>query len=162
MNNIAATFKENSLLFALALIFFIGLIYGLRAFIGYQQIQVDAQDDYKYKHEEGMIDERLSEAGYIRAYRRFHAPRALSHIAIVLVAIALLTLPMLGLLNYLYALLWQWGGAEKAFTPGFLVHGLSLFFLIIFFWAALAYAAARRYHDNAPISFRDEQLREID
>lgn len=46
-----------------------------RAFWGTRTIRKDAQQDYTYKHSRGMIDHRLSEDGYKRAYMRFYGPR---------------------------------------------------------------------------------------
>jgi len=162
MDNLLAAFSKNSLLWGLVFLIAMSCIYGLRALVGYRQVDIDGKSDFSYKSKEGMVDPQLSQASYVRAYRRFHAPRAYAHISAVFGLIAMLTLPALGLLNFLFVKLWEFGGQSEAFTPGFLVHALSIFFLIIFFWAFIAYCAARRYHDKAPISFRDELIREMD
>jgi len=153
---------QSSLIWAFVLILIIAAIFTLQAVIGYKSVSEDAVSDYEYKFKEGMVDTRLSKKGYIRAYKRCHVPRAQALIAITLFSCAILTLPALGLLNYVYYSLWELNNRDEAFTPGFLVHALSMFFMTIMFWASIAYFAAKSYHSKTPISFKDEMLKEID
>ncbi|MGB0906156.1 MAG: hypothetical protein ACPGVT_01590 [Maricaulaceae bacterium] len=162
MDNLLAAFSKNSLLWGLTLILIVAACYALRAVLGYRHVSQDARDDFAYKCRENMVDPRLNEASYVRAYKRFHAPRAQVYMALAMGAIALLTFPTLGILNFIFFKLWEWGGKSETFAPGFLVHSLSIFFMVIFFWALIAYSAARRYHQTTPISFRDELIREMD
>jgi len=60
---------------ALLIIGVIVVFYGLRAVIGYRNVARDAQDDFDYKSQHKMLPKDLSQAGYIRAYKRFHNPR---------------------------------------------------------------------------------------
>ena len=108
-----------------------------------------------------MLSEGISETAYVRAYKRYHAPRAPLHVAGVLSAIAALTLPALGLFYWITFTLWELNGKDKVFAPGLLVHSLLMFFLIIFFWALLAFLTAKNYHSRAPISLQDEIEREM-
>lgn len=155
-------FAASSLNWAMGLILLLSVIYGVRAYFGYKTVESDARDDFIYKKSQNMISPHLSEEGYIRAYKRFHNPRSQAHIAFATALMAILTLPAMGLLNGLTILFWQWGGRDEAFTPGFLVHALLMFFLTIGFWALIAYLTARHYHKNTPLSFVDEMQHEID
>jgi hypothetical protein len=82
------------------------------------------------------------------------------HVAGVLSAIAILTLPALGLFYGVTFALWEMNGKDKVFAPGLLVHSLLMYFLIIFFWSALAFFAAKNYHGKAPISLTEELAKE--
>ena len=57
-------FEGISFLWAVALLAFIGLLYSLRAYLGFRDVANDAQEDYDYKQERGMLDGRLSREGY--------------------------------------------------------------------------------------------------
>lgn len=162
MDNLIAAFSKNSLIWGVCVLIVVTGVYAARAIMGYRQVEIDGREDFAYKTKEDMVDPRLTEASYLRAYRRFHAPRAQAHIAAVFGLIAVLTLPALGLLNFIFVKLWEFGGQSETFAPGFLVHSLCIFFMVIFFWAFIAYCAARRYHHQTPVSFRDELVREID
>jgi len=162
MDVFISQFSHSSLIWAFFIVLLIAGFFAIRAIIGYKSVARDAASDYDYKASEGMVDKRLTKDGYVRAYMRFNAPRAQALIAATLFMCAILTLPALGFLNYLYYKLWEVGGRDEAFTPGFLVHALSMFFMIIMFWATIAYYVARHYHTRTPISFKDEMLREID
>lgn len=155
-------FAASSLNWAMGLILLLSVIYALRAFVGYKTVASDARDDFVYKKSQNMVSSKLSEAGYIRAYKRVHNPRSHAHVAFATAVMAVFTLPAMGLLNGLTVLLWEWGGRDEAFTPGFLVHALLMLFLTIGFWALIAYVTARHYHKNTPLSFTDEMQREID
>lgn len=155
-------FEGISFLWAVAILAIVGLFYGLRAFIGYRNVARDAAQDYDYKLEQGMLDGRLSREGYIRAYKRFHNPRGSLYIAATLGAILVLTWPVMGLIAILLEQLYQLTGKSRVFEPGFLVWQFLIFFLIIAFWVLIAWGGARRYHRRAPVSFRDEQIKEMD
>lgn len=150
MQNLIDIFTERSLLWGLIVLLLIAAIYGARALFAARIIAQDAREDYAYKQPQGMIPNGISEATYIRAYQRFNAPRASRYMAATLGAIGVLTLPALGILNFITVKVWEWGGKDEVFAPGFLVHSLLMFFLIIFFWAATAYVAARHYHKHTP------------
>lgn len=149
-------FSETSLIWGLAVLLLIAAVYGLRAVIASRTVARDAAEDYDYKVQHKMVQADVSQDRYIRAYRRFNAPRAQSYMAVTLGAIAVLTLPALGILNFITVKLWELNGKDEVFAPGFLVHALLMFFLIIFFWAFVAYVAARHYHKHTPISLQDE------
>lgn len=161
MDKFLEFFAETSLIWGLVAVVLIAGVYFFRAFIGFKTIAQDAPSDYAYKVRENMLPPSISEAAYIRAYKRFHAPRAPLHVAGVLSAIAILTLPALGLFYWVTFMLWELNGKDKVFAPGLIVHSLLMFFLIIFFWAALAFFAAKNYHGNAPISLQDEIQKEL-
>jgi len=155
-------FDGISFLWAVALLAIIGLSYGLRAFIGYRNIARDAEDDYDYKEPQGMIDPRISKEGYIRAYKRFHNPRSSAYVAATFAAILGLTWPAMGLLSVILEFVYNVSGRSRVIEPGFLVWQFFIFFGVIVIWAGIAYFMARRFHRRAPISFRDEQIREME
>lgn len=155
-------FEGISFLWAVALLAVIGVIYAVRAFMGYRTVARDAAEDYDYKQERGMMDGRISKEGYIRAYKRFHNPRKPLYISTTIAAILILTWPAMALISVLLEWLYQLTGRSRVFEPGFLVWQFLIFFLMIVIWVTIAAIGSRRYHRNAPVSFRDEQLREIE
>lgn len=155
-------FEGISFIWALALLAVFALIYGVRAFIGFRNVARDAEADYAFKSDQNMIDSRLDQEGYIRAYKRFHNPRGLLYMASGMSAILILTAPALLLIQTLLNQLWIYSGRSRVFEPGFLVWQFIIFFSVIGVWAAIAYCTARQFHKNSPISLRDELLREMD
>ena len=156
MESYSDLFAQSSLLWGLGLCLIIAALFYLRVYLSYRTIKQEAPTDFAYKRREKMIASTVSEDAYIRAYTRYHAPRASLHVAGVMSAIAILTLPALGLFYAVTFALWEMNGKDKVFAPGLIVHSLLMYFLIIFFWAAIAFLAARHYHGNAPISLEDE------
>lgn len=155
------SFDGISFWWAIALLAVVGLVYGLRAFLGYRSVARDAQSDYDYKQPQGMIDARLSREGYIRAYKRFHNPRGSAYVAGAIAAILILTGPAMALLEFILEQVWQLSGRPRSIEPGFLVWQFIIFFSVIGFWVFIASRAARRFHRYAPVTFRDEMLKEI-
>lgn len=155
-------FEGLSFIWVMGLLVIIGLFYGVQAFLGYKAVARDALSDYEYKKTEGMIDKRLSKDGYIRAYKRFNNPRRPAYIAGTIAAILLLTWPAMGLIEFALRQMWQLSGRSRTIEPGFLVWQFFIFFALIGIWVTIAYVGARRYHRFAPVSFRDEQIREMD
>lgn len=153
-------FAASSLNWVMGMIFVISLIYAVRAYFGYKTVAADAVSDYHYKKENGMVRPTLSEDGYVRAYKRFHNPRGHLHIAVATGIMAIFTIPAMGVLNGITILMWEMGGRDEAFTPGFLVHALLMMFLTIAFWALIAYVTARHYHKHSAVNFDDEMARE--
>ena len=143
-------FDGISFLWAVALFAAIGLLYAVRAFIGYRNVSQDAVDDYDYKQEQRMLDGRVSREGHIQVYKRLHNPRSPAYIAMTILAILVLTWPIMAILSFLLELLYQATGRNRVFEPGFLVWQFSIFFAIILSWTGIAYFMARRYHRRAP------------
>jgi len=154
-------FEGISFLWAVALLALIGLGYGLRAVLGYRQISRDAEEDYDYKQERGMLDGELSREGYIRVFKRLHNPRRPAYIASGIFAILVLTWPIMAALSLLLEQLYQFTDRNRVFEPGFLVWQFSIFFGIIFSWTGVAYAIARRYHLLAPGTQKYETEQQI-
>ncbi len=143
-------FEGISFLWAVALLALIGLLYSLRAYIGFRNVDRDAQEDYDYKQERSMLDGRLSRDGYVKVFKRLHNPRRPAYIATGIFAILLLTWPIMGLLSFILEQLYQLSGRDRVFEPGFLVWQFCIFFGIIFSWTVISYTIARRYHLLAP------------
>lgn len=152
-----------SFLWAILLFALIGLLYALRAFLGFREVARDAEADYDYKQERGMLDGRLSRESYIKLFKRLHNPRRPAYIATALFAILLLTWPIFGALSFLLEQLYQLSGRDRVFEPGFLVWQFCIFFGVIFSWTAITYFVARRYHLHAPGNVKyetDQQIKE--
>ena len=143
-------FEGISFLWAVLLLALIGLLYSVRAFMGFRDVARDAEEDYDYKQERGMLDGHLSREGYVKVFKRLHNPRRPAYIATGIFAILLLTWPIMGLLSVLLEQLYQLSGRSRVFEPGFLVWQFCIFFGIIFSWTAISYTIARRYHLLAP------------
>lgn len=151
----------NSLVYSLLFLVLLAALYGWRAYAGYRRISREAVEDFHYKREHNMVANDVTEGAYRNAYMRVNAPRGALYIGATLALICVLTLPALGVLNWIYVTIWENGARDEAFTPGFLVHSLGIFFMIIMFWALVAYLAARRYHANARFNLDDEIAREM-
>lgn len=161
MDRFFEIFAETSLIWGLVLLLIVAALFFMRAFLGYRTVAQEAPADYRYKTSQNMLPKTIGEDAYIRAYKRYHAPRAPLHVAGVLSAIAILTLPALGVFYWITFTLWELGGKDKVFAPGLLVHSLLMFFLIIFFWALLAFLTAKNYHSKTPISLETEIEKEM-
>ena len=156
-------FEGISFLWAVGLLALIGLIYALRAYLGYRSVAQDAAQDYDYKKTRGMLDKRISREGYIRVFRRLHNPRRPAYIAAGVFAILILTWPIMAVMSFLLELLYQLTGQSRVFEPGFLVWQFMIFFGMIFSWTGITYAMARRYHRLAPGTPKyemDQQIQE--
>jgi len=143
-------FEGISFIWALILMGVLALIFGVRTFIGWQQVRTDAREDYDYKHANGMLPDSLDRESYENIYRRVYGPRGPLHVACAMVTILLATpVAMLGFergLNWIYNL----SGQSRVIEPGFLVWQFFLFFGMIAVWVSIAYFVAKRYHRNAP------------
>ena len=154
-------FEGISFLWAVALFALIGLLYSVRAYIGFRDVSRDAEEDYDYKQERGMLDGQLSRDGYVKLFKRLHNPRRPAYIATGIFAILLLTWPIMGLLSILLEQLYQLSGRNRVFEPGFLVWQFCIFFGLIFSWTVISYTIARRYHLRAPGTPRYETEQQI-
>lgn len=151
-----------SFIWALVILGVIIAIYGLRAALGYRNVASDAQDDYAYKFEHGMMDNRLSKDGYIRAYRRFHNPRAPLYVAATLLAIVISTPILFIIISFLLEQLYQITGRSRVFEPGYLVWQFSIYMMTLAAWAGIAYFGARTFHSRAPGTLSQEMAKEMD
>lgn len=151
----------SSLTLFLTVITLLAAICAGRAFLTYQTVQQDAKDDYAYKQDRGMIDSRLTQEAYNRAYMRFYGPRKFIFMASAFAAVAILTVPVLGLIRYGLIKIWEIAGRPDDIQPGFLVFNLLMMITLLVFWASIFFICARRYYRNAPVSLRDEMLKEM-
>ncbi len=151
-----------SFVWALVILGVIIAIYGLRAALGYRSVAQDAQDDYDYKIQNAMSVHGLSKDGYLRAYRRFHNPRAPLYVAATLSAIVLLTPVLFVIISFLLEQLYQITGRSRVFEPGYLVWQFSIYMMILGAWAGIAYFGASTYHRRAPGTLSQEIAKEID
>lgn len=152
-------FEGISFLWAIGLLCLIGLSYAVRALIGFRTVAKDAAEDYDYKQSRKMLDDRLSQEGYIRVFKRLHNPRRPAYVAMAIFAILILTWPIMAALSVLLEQLYHLTGRNRVFEPGFLVWQFCIFFGIIISWTAIGYAMARRYHMRAPgtLAYETEQ-----
>lgn len=151
----------SSLAIFLSLTALLSIGFAVRAFTGSKTVRQDALDDYNYKSTRGMIDKRLSEEGYLRAYMRFYSPRKFFFMAIAFAAVALLTVPVLGLIRYILIYIWESSGRPDDIQPDFLVFNIMMMIGLLVFWAAIFFICARLYYRRAPVSLRDEMLKEM-
>lgn len=135
--------------------------YGIRAVLGYRQVWQDAEAEYSYKSSQGMIPEGISKDGYLKAYRRFYAPRGAAHVAGAMGGVLLLTYPAMILIQIILDRIWVATGRGDVIHPGYLVWQFLIFFGILGLWAGIIYLTARNFHRSAPISFKDEISRQM-
>ena len=152
----------SSLTLFLSAVLILAVIFAVRAFIGYRAVKNDAHDDFNYKKSRSMIDPRLSEAGYKQAYIRFYAPRKQVFTALSFACVGILTVPMLGLIRFTLIKIWEASGQPDEIQPDFLVFNLMMMIGLITFWALIFFVNARIYYSKAPVSLRDEMLKEMD
>jgi hypothetical protein len=149
-------FEGISFVWALVLMGVLALIFGVRTFMGWRQVQSDARADYDYKQANGMVPDSLDRESYEQIYRRVYGPRGPLHVAGAMLAILVMTpIAMFGfeaLLNWIYNL----SGQNRVIEPGYLVWQFFLFFGMIAVWVTIAYHAAKRYHRRAPGSLQYE------
>ena len=143
-------------MWALVLMGVIALVFGVRTFVGWQQVRRDARADYEYKLANGMVPDAMDRETYEQIYHRVYSPRGPLHVAGAMLAILIATpIAMLGFeagLNLMYNL----SGQSRVIEPGYLVWQFFLFFGMIAVWVGIAYLAARRYHRTAPGSLQFE------
>jgi len=156
------TFDDYSLAWLLLAIGLIALAMILRAWLGYRAVAQDAETDYAYKKDEGMIDKRLSKDGYIRAYKRYYAPRKPVYMGFGFLAVLVLTPLAMMLFSLISAEIWKLAGRPEDYAPQSLVWQFMYFFALIAMWGLIAYGSATLYYRNAPRTLRDEMLKEMD
>ena len=151
----------SSLTLFLVLTLMLTVIFAVRAFINYKVVKQDAQDDYAYKKSRGMVDNNLSQEGYRRAYMRFYSPRKYIFMAGAFASVAFLTIPILGLIRFVLIYIWESSGRPDDIQPDFLVFNLLMMVSLLVFWALIFFIFARFYYRGAPVSLRDEMLKEM-
>ena len=75
--------------------------------------------------------------------------------------IAFLTIPVLGLIRFALIFTWESSGRPDDIQPDFLVFNLLMMISLLGFWALVFFIFARFYYCGAPLSLRDEMLKEI-
>lgn len=146
----------NPVIWVLGLVGIVAVLCGLRAILSYRAVASDAQADYDYKAEQGMIPKGLSQSRYIQIYRRVNNPRAAGYAASGL-ALILLTTPLIFWgLEWGLRMLYNLSGQDRVIEPGYLVWQFIIFFAVLIIWAGIAYGTARRYHRRAPASLQYE------
>jgi len=131
-------------------------IFGLRALTGYRGLSDEARREYHFRREDGLLDSRVSERQFVKAYRRAHGPRGAVYIALTLIFVAVMTWPLLVAMEWGYEYLWRWSGQPREFEPGYLVWQFMLFGGLIAGWAGSAFLGARVYYRRIAGSLEDE------
>jgi len=98
--------------------------------------------------------------GFIRAYRRFYAPRKDKYRGLGILAATILTIPGIRLFEYVSEEVWKLAGKPYEFGPSTLIWQFMLFFALIAFWGLVFFLVAQGYHKRAPVTFRDELIKE--
>lgn len=146
----------NPVIWVLGLVGLVAILCGLRAILSYRAVAGDAQTDYAYKSERGMIPKELSKSRYIEIYRRVNNPRAAGYAASGLGIILAATPFIFWGLEWGLRTLYNLSGQDRVIEPGYLVWQFIIFFAVLMIWAAIIYAVARRYHRKAPGSLQYE------
>jgi len=149
-------FQGISFIWALVLMGFLALFFGLRSFLAWRAVRQDAQADFDYKRANGMVPDMLERETYARIYQRVYGPRGPLHVAAAMAGIVMATpIAMIifeAALNGLYNL----SGQSRVIEPGYLVWQFFLFFGMIAVWVGIGYLASRHYHQKAPGSLQFE------
>lgn len=152
----------SNFLIVLCLFGLIALFCAGRAFLAIKAIRQDAQDDYNYKQDRGMIDGRLTEVGYKRAYKRFYGPRKYMFMAGAFAAAALLSLPILAAARFILTKIWESIGRPDIMQPDYLGFTFLLWVTLLIFWVLIFFTSTRLYYRGSPVSLRDEMIKEMD
>ena len=129
---------------ALAVVFF------LVAIAGYRSLARDGAQEYAYRQAENMRGAEASEAEFVSAYKRAYAPRGSFYAGILFFSNAVLTLPLLGLLSFMFEYLWRFSGQSRVIEPGYLVWSMMLCAGVIVGWGLISYLIMSRYHAHMP------------
>lgn len=152
----------NSFLWVVIAAFVLAIIYGSRAFFGYQRVNQDAIEDYAYRQENNMLPRGLTKEAFLEAYKRVYGPRHLFYVFAAMAGVIILTWPALRIVQFLLEQIWHLNDRSDVFLPGYLVWKVMLFFSLIGFWTFLAYLSARFYHSRAPGTFESEIARRME
>ncbi len=152
---------QNYLVWLIIGVFIIALIYAFRTLLGYIRVAKDAEEDFAFKVKEGFIESATPKDAYVRAYRRFHAPRSTAYIAAAMSAVLVLTYPAFVIMQVVFERVWFFTGRSDVFHPGYLVWQFMIFFTVIALWGGISYVTAREFHRRAPISFNKELERQL-
>jgi hypothetical protein len=134
----------------------VALAFTVRAVVGWAGINKDAQEDFDYRTQHGMIPASVDRAAFVDTYRRINGPRPSTYAAAALWTVLLATPIIAKILEVALDLLWQVSGRSRVFEPGYLVWAFFIFFGLFGAWAAIAYIFARRYHARTPGRLEDE------
>ena len=134
----------------------VALAVTLRALIGWRGLSQDANDDFDYRTQHGMLPATVTREDFVATYRRVNGPRAATYAALALWTVLLATPIIAKILEVLLDLLWKATGRSRVFEPGYLVWAFFIFFGLFGAWAGIAYLYARRYHKRAPGRLEDE------
>jgi len=137
----------------------IGLYFLVKALLGYGRISRDAEAEYNFRSGEGSLNTDKKD-GFIRAYRRFYAPRKDKYRGLGILAATILTIPGIRLFEYVSEEVWKLAGKPYEFGPSTLIWQFMLFFALIAFWGLVFFLVAQVYHKRAPVTFRDELIKE--
>jgi hypothetical protein len=134
----------------------VALAFTLRAAIGWAGLGREAEGDFDYRTEHGMIPHDIDRAAFVSTYRRVNGPRTSTYCAVTLWSVLLATPIIAKILEVALELLWQMSGQSRVFEPGYLVWAFFIFFGLMGSWAAIAFIVARRYHARTPGRLDDE------
>lgn len=150
---------KYSAAWTLVIFLMIGLYFLIKALLGYGRISRDAETEFTFREKDGTLDTGKKD-GFIRAYRRFYAPRKDKYRGLGILAATLLTVPGIRLFEYVSEKIWIWAGKPYEFGPSTLLWQFMLFFALIAFWGLIFLLVAQIYHKRAPVTFRDELIKE--
>ena len=127
----------------------------VRAALSWLRLRGEAEEDYGYRAQNGMVPAGVDREAYLSTYCRVNAPRLAAHAAAALWAVLIATPVIAMVLEFLLEQLWQATGQSRVFEPGYLVWAFFIFFGLMGAWAAIAWVVARHYHRHAPPRFED-------
>lgn len=134
----------------------VALAFSLRAVIGWLGLSREADGDFDYRTQNGMIPADIDRAAFVDTYRRVNGPRTATYAAVALWSVLLATPMIAKVLEVLLDLLWQLSGQSRVFEPGYLVWAFFIFFGLLGSWAAIAFLVAQRFHARTPGRLEDE------
>lgn len=134
----------------------VALAFTLRAVIGWLGLRRDAEDDFDYRAQHGMVPSGVDRTAFVSTYCRVNGPRTSIYAAVALWSVLLATPIIAKILEIGLDLLWQLSGQSRVFEPGYLVWAFFIFFGLFGAWAGIAYLVARRYHARTPGRLDDE------
>jgi len=121
------SFEGISFLWAIALMAGLAAIFSLRALLAWLSVRRDARADFDYKRTQGMVPDAMDRDNYEKIYARVYGPRGPIHVAGAMLAILILTPVAMVVFEFVFNLLYNLSGQNRAIEPGFLVWQFFLF-----------------------------------
>lgn len=134
----------------LGILAFVLLLWGGFLLRQWQQTKRFAAELLRARQEQGELPKSASEDEFVKAYVKAEGPRAGTYLFGCAVFLAVLLVPFMSLVNFIWRIIWRATGYPPVFQTGTLYHTFMMFVLIMGFMIAVLALAMRHYHMTTP------------